>query len=95
MAERLTERGIVKPEEPSRERVRLLIEKGVNIPSPLTVDIGEEVDIERISGDGVVIYAGCKIYGRKTLIMSGTKLGYEGPVTIEDCQIGPNVEVLM
>jgi len=93
MAERLTERGIVKPEEPSRERVRLLIEKGVNIPSPLTVDIGEEVDIERISGDGVVIYAGCKIYGRKTLIMSGTKLGYEGPVTIEDCQIGPNVEL--
>jgi len=93
MAERLTERGIVKPEEPSRERVRLLIEKGVKIPSPLTVDIGEEVDIERISGDGVVIYAGCKIYGKKTLIMSGTKLGYEGPVTIEDCQIGPNVKL--
>jgi len=93
MAEGLTERGIVKPEEPSRERVRLLIEKGVKIPSPLTVYIGEEVDIERISGDGVVIYAGCKIYGKKTLIMSGTKLGYEDPVTIEDCQIGPNVEL--
>jgi len=76
-----------------REKIRLLIEKGVKIPNPLTVDIGEEVDIERISGDGVVIYAGCKIYGKKTLIMSGTKLGYEGPVTIGDCQIGPNVEL--
>jgi bifunctional UDP-N-acetylglucosamine pyrophosphorylase/glucosamine-1-phosphate N-acetyltransferase len=76
-----------------REKIRLLIEKGVKIPNPLTVDIGEEVDIQRISGDGVVIYAGCKIYGKKTLIMSGTKLGYEGPVTIGDCQIGPNVEL--
>ena len=77
----------------NREKVRLLIEKGVKIPNPLSVDIGEEVDIDRISGDGVVIYAGCKVYGKKTLIMSGTKLGYEGPVTIEDCQIGPNVEL--
>ena len=83
----------VKFEEHLGERVQLLIEKGVKIPKPLTVDIGEEVDIDRISGDGVIIYAGCKIYGKKTLIMSGTKLGYEGPVTIEDCQIGPNVEL--
>lgn len=75
------------------ENVKLLIRKGVKIPNPLTVEIGEEVDIDRISGDGVVIYAGCKIYGKKTLIMSGTKLGHEGPVTIEDCQIGHNVEL--
>jgi bifunctional UDP-N-acetylglucosamine pyrophosphorylase/glucosamine-1-phosphate N-acetyltransferase len=75
------------------EKIQLLIEKGVTIPNPLTVDIGAEVDIDRISGDGVVIYAGCKIYGKKTLIMPGTRLGYEGPVTIEDCQIGPNVEL--
>jgi len=77
----------------NREKIRLLTEKRVKIPNPLTVDIGEEVDIDRISGGRVVIYAGCKIYGKKTLIMSGTKLGYEGPVTIEDCQIGPNVEL--
>ena len=77
----------------NREKVRLLVEKGVDIPNPLTIDIGEEVDIERISGDGVVIYAGCKIYGKKTLIMSGSRLGYEDPVTIEDCQIGRNVEL--
>lgn len=69
------------------------MEKGVHIPNPLTVDIGEEVEIDRISGDGVVIYAGCKIYGKKTLIMSGTKLGYEGPVTVDNCQIGLDVEL--
>ncbi len=93
MAGKLNEREMVKFEEPLRGKIRLLIEKGVKIPNPSTVDIGEEVDIDRISGDGAVIYAGCKIYGKKTLIMSGTKLGYEGPVTIEDCQIGPNVEL--
>jgi hypothetical protein len=27
-----------------------LINKGVDIPNPLTLDIGEEVDLERISG---------------------------------------------
>ncbi len=91
MAEKLTDRGIVESEDLVREKVQLLIEKGVKIPNPLTVDIGEEVDIERISGEGVVIYAGCKIYGKKTLIMFGTKLGYEAPVTIEDCQIGSTV----
>jgi bifunctional UDP-N-acetylglucosamine pyrophosphorylase/glucosamine-1-phosphate N-acetyltransferase len=75
------------------EKIRLLLEKGVKIPNPLMVEFGEEVDINRISGDGVVIYGGCKIYGKKTLIMPGTKIGYESPVTIEDCQIGPNVEL--
>jgi len=75
------------------EKIRLLLEKGVKIPTPLTVEFGEEVEIGRISGDGVVIYGGCKIYGKKTLIMPGTKIGYESPVTIEDCQIGPNVEL--
>lgn len=80
-------------EQHSNEKIRSLIERGVKIPNPLTVDIGEEVDLERISGDGVVIYAGCKIYGKKTLIMAGAKLGYEGPVTIEDCQLGSDVEL--
>lgn len=75
------------------QKIRLLLEKGVKIHNPLMVEFGEEVDIDRISGDGVVIYGGCKIYGKKTLIMPGTKIGYESPVTIKDCQIGPNVEL--
>ncbi len=73
--------------------VHQLMEKGVKIHTPETVEIGPEVELHRISGDGVEIYPGCRIYGGKTLILPGTKLGYEGPVTIEDCYIGPRVQL--
>jgi hypothetical protein len=69
------------------------MDRGVKIHNPETVDIGEEVDLNRISGDGVTIYPGCRIYGDKTLILSGVRLGYEGPVTVENCYIGPRVEL--
>jgi UDP-N-acetylglucosamine/UDP-N-acetylgalactosamine diphosphorylase len=75
------------------EKVKQLIQKGVIIPNPLTLDLGEEVDIERISGDRVTLYPGCRIYGAHTVVASGAQLGYEGPVTIENCQIGPKVEL--
>ena len=74
-------------------KVRQLMEKGVTIHNPWAVDIGEEVQNKRISGDGVVLYSGTKIYGEKTTISSGAKLGYESPVTVDDCQIGPQVEL--
>lgn len=69
------------------------MEKGVHIPSPFSIDIGEEIVLERIAGDGVAIYPGTRIYGPKTLISRGTKLGYETPATIVDCQTGPHVEL--
>jgi len=78
---------------PEKNRVYRLIDKGVTIPNPEAVDIGEDVDLERISGDGVTIYTGCKIYGKRTLIMPGARLGYEAPVTVDDCWIGPRVEL--
>ena len=77
----------------SKEQVEQLMRKGVAVTNPESVLIGDEVELDRIAGDGVVIYPGCKIFGEKTLIMSGVKLGYEGPVTVEDCQIGPDVEL--
>ena len=70
-----------------------LIEKGVRIPNPESVDIGDEVDTENISGNGVTIYTGCKIFGSSTLILQGSDIGHEGPVTIENCQIGPEVKL--
>lgn len=70
-----------------------LMKKGVTIPNPWVVDIGEEVQHKNISGNGVVFYSGTKIYGEKTVISSGVKLGYESPVTVDDCQIGPQVEL--
>jgi len=65
----------------------------VEIPNPGTLDIGNDVNVDQISGDGVRIYPGCRIYGGKTVISSGCKLGYEAPVTIEDCQLGSKVEL--
>ena len=67
------------------------MEKGVRIPNPSSVDIGEDVSLDRISGDGVWIYSGSRIYGRFTLIGRGARLGCEAPVTLEDCQLGANV----
>jgi bifunctional UDP-N-acetylglucosamine pyrophosphorylase / glucosamine-1-phosphate N-acetyltransferase len=77
----------------SYDKIVRLVEKGVDIPNPLTLDIGKDVDPERISGSGVTIYPGCRIYGENTVISEGAKIGYEGPVTIDDCQIGPSVEL--
>jgi len=75
------------------DKVMQLMERGVTISTPSSVEIGDDVDIERISRDGVVFYSGTKIFGSKTLIGSGAKLGYEAPVTVSDCQIGPGVEL--
>jgi bifunctional UDP-N-acetylglucosamine pyrophosphorylase/glucosamine-1-phosphate N-acetyltransferase len=70
-----------------------LLQKGVDIPNPLTLDIGDEVNTDQISAEGVTLYPGCRIYGKKTVISSGSKLGYEAPATVEDCQLGSGVEL--
>lgn len=77
----------------SYDKIVQLINKGVDIPNPLTTDVGVEVDAEQISGNKVTIYPGCRIYGERTVISGGAKIGYEAPVTIENCQIGPKVEL--
>ncbi|MBN1933000.1 MAG: protein GlmU [Desulfobacterales bacterium] len=76
-----------------RDKIIQLINKGVNILNPLTLDIGEDVDVDRISGNDVKIYPGCRIYGKETVIAEGAQIGYEAPVTIDNCQIGPSVEL--
>jgi bifunctional UDP-N-acetylglucosamine pyrophosphorylase / glucosamine-1-phosphate N-acetyltransferase len=75
------------------DKVLQLINKGVDIPNPLTIDLGDEVHIDRISAKGVRIYPGCRIYGEETVISSWSRIGYEGPTTIDNCQLGPNVEL--
>ncbi len=77
----------------SDEKTKQLIEKGVNIPGRGTIDIGDDVNVDQISGRGVTLYPGCRIYGEKTVISSGCKLGYEAPATIENCQLGQKVEL--
>ena len=75
------------------ESIKKLLHKGVQIANPAGIEIGPEVDIQRISGEGVFIHAGCRIFGERTLILPGARLGGEGPVTVENCLVGPGVEL--
>jgi len=75
------------------EKISQLLAKGVNIPNPLTLDIGDEVDLDLISATGVTIYPGCRIYGDQTVISKGVSLGKEAPVTIDNCQLGAQVDL--
>lgn len=75
----------------SDARIQLLLQKGVQIPNPASIQIGPEVDIQRISGKGVVLHSGSKLFGSQTALGPATVLGYEGPVTLENCQTGAQV----
>jgi UDP-N-acetylglucosamine/UDP-N-acetylgalactosamine diphosphorylase len=71
----------------------LLLAKGVKFQNPGNTEIGEEVNPDRISGKNVVVYSGCRIYGSSTLILHGSEIGYEGPATVENCYVGPDVKL--
>jgi len=71
--------------------IQALLDKGVVMTNPACIDIGPEVDPDRISGQDVILYPGCRIYGAQTLILDGARIGYEAPATIDDCYVGPDV----
>jgi bifunctional N-acetylglucosamine-1-phosphate-uridyltransferase/glucosamine-1-phosphate-acetyltransferase GlmU-like protein len=73
-------------------RVEELLARGVKIAAPASVEIGDEVDPARIA-PGVVIHAGCKVFGAQTSIGPGCVLGREAPATVDDCQLGEKVEL--
>jgi len=74
-------------------KISQLIAKGVRIACPESIEIGAEVDVDRISGDGVTIHAGSKIFGDATVILKGAIIGFEASATVKNCQIGPEVEL--
>lgn len=69
-----------------------LLAKGVIIPNPASVEIDAGVKPDRIR-PGVVIHGGCRIFGAETLIETGAVIGFEGPATINNCYVGPKVEL--
>ena len=69
-----------------------LIDRGVVLPNPLSVEIADSVLPERIA-PGVIIHPGCRISGTETSIGPGSKIGGEAPATIDNCQLGRNVEL--
>ncbi len=73
--------------------LQALLDKGVRIINPASVTIDDDVDPDRISGDRVVVHPGCRIRGARTVISAGVELGAEGPVTLENCQLGPRVKL--
>jgi hypothetical protein len=75
------------------KKIMTLLDKGVSIPCPSTVVVGDEVREERIFAKGTVLYPGTRLVGEKTLIGPGAKLGFESPVTLVDCRLGPDVEL--
>jgi len=87
------EKGINRMANNEKSLISALIEKGLKIPNPSSVEIGEGVNINLISSEEVTIHSGCKIFGKKTLIMPGVTLGSRSPVTIKNCQLGRDVEL--
>jgi bifunctional UDP-N-acetylglucosamine pyrophosphorylase / glucosamine-1-phosphate N-acetyltransferase len=73
--------------------VKALIKKGVKIPNPESIYISEDVNPDRISGENVTIHTGSKIIGEKSLIMKGSQIGYEAPVTLENTLLGENTKL--
>jgi len=70
-----------------------LLDKGVRMPLPDTVQVADDVDPARVSGSGVTIHPGCRISGSETVISAGVTLGAEGPVTIDDVRLGPGAAI--
>ena len=75
----------------SKSIIDALIKKGVRIPNPESIEIGDEINVDRVAGQGVTLYSGSKLYGSETLICEGAQIGFEGPATVVDCYVGPQV----
>ncbi|KPA13993.1 UDP-N-acetylglucosamine pyrophosphorylase [Candidatus Magnetomorum sp. HK-1] len=76
-----------------KNTIEALLQKGVNIPCPESVEIGNDINVDRISGENVTLHTGSKIYGEKTLILPGVTIGEEVPATVKNCFVGPNVRL--
>jgi bifunctional UDP-N-acetylglucosamine pyrophosphorylase/glucosamine-1-phosphate N-acetyltransferase len=72
--------------------VRNLLERGVLIPHPSSVEVDVSVNPERIA-PGIVLHAGCRLSGSGTSIGPSSVIGREAPAVIEDCQLGCQVEL--
>jgi bifunctional UDP-N-acetylglucosamine pyrophosphorylase / glucosamine-1-phosphate N-acetyltransferase len=73
-------------------RVRDLLNRGVLIPCPHSVEVDNSLNPERIA-PGVIIHTGCRISGTETSIGPGSEIGKEAPAVIEDCQLGHKVDL--
>lgn len=73
-------------------RIEELERKGVIILDPRQTYIAQEVDLSRVYS-GAVLYPGCRLTGKRTLIGTGAKIGTEGPAMISNSIIGADAEI--
>lgn len=69
-----------------------LLEKGVHMPDPSQVHIGDDVNSDRIE-KGVVLFPGCRVSGPETLFLAGTLVGEEGPAVLQNVRTGSGVRL--
>ncbi len=74
------------------QRLAALHARGVEIVDPRQTYVGAEVDLERIC-EGVVLYPGTRLHGRRLFVAPGARIGSEGPTTVKDATLGHGVEV--
>ncbi len=66
--------------------------RGVILDAPETVEIGPDLLPERIA-PGSRICPGCRLSGAETSVGPDSVIGEEGPVTLQDCQLGHGVRL--
>lgn len=71
-------------------RLEQLKKNNVLLLNPDDIFISEEVDLDNLRG--CVIYPGCRLMGKETMILEGSEIGKEGPATLENCQLGRKVK---
>jgi UDP-N-acetylglucosamine/UDP-N-acetylgalactosamine diphosphorylase len=74
------------------QKVRALLDRGVSMPLPSTVEVANDVDPLRIA-PGCVIHAGCRLRGAELSIGPYCELGAEAPATVENCQLDEGVKL--
>lgn len=75
-----------------KKAIQELLARGVILPAPEAIEIGDDVPLENIA-PGVILHAGCKVFGDTTSIGPGCVLGEETPATLDQCQLGQNVHL--
>jgi UDP-N-acetylglucosamine/UDP-N-acetylgalactosamine diphosphorylase len=66
-----------------QQRLESLRERGVHIPAPEQVYVGEEVELDRIAATAT-LFSGTRLQGARTYVGPGVTLGAEGPVVAVD-----------
>ena len=73
--------------------VQQLVARGVDIRLPNSVLVADDVDPARIA-PGAIIHPGCRLSGAATAMAPGAAIGAEGPVTLENSQLGRGAALL-